>query len=166
MAALQTPALFDGMVLSSAATEPPESMFGLAGRIQSTLSFITSALIPKTQLLSMPKSDDERLQALFEADVLNSPNCGTRARVGHEILNAYEHIAAKTSSITLPFLTISGDLDTLVHPDAAERFHTHAASTDKTWHAFKDRWHNLLVEDGREAIWDTVTDWIVTRSNT
>lgn len=163
-AALQNPTAFDGLVLSSAATEPPASMFGLVGRVQSALSFITSAIIPQTELLGMPKCEDKELQAMFDSDPLNTP-CGIRARVGYEILNAYADIAAKTHSITLPFLTISGELDTLVHPDAAERFHNSAASTDKTLHAAKDRWHNLLVEEGREAIWEMITTWVVERSN-
>lgn len=161
-AARDHPTKFAGMALSSAATEPPAGMFGLLGRIQCTLSAITSALIPLTEIISLPKNNDKLRQAMFEADPLNT-QCGVRARVGYEFLRAYADIAATMHTVTVPFLTASGELDTLVNPAAAKRFYEAAASEDKKYHPAPGVWHNLLVEDGCQEIWHMFADWITER---
>lgn len=163
VAARDNPGTFAGMALSSAASEPPESMFGLAGKIQLAISGITSALVPKMQLLALPKSTDEELQVLFESDPLNCSEM-LRARVGRQFIDAYKDISARIADVKVAFLTASGENDTLVNPAAAQRFHDGAASKDKTYFPAKGRWHNLLVEKGREELWTLFADWIAARA--
>lgn len=162
VAVRENPSVFQGMALSSAASEPPESMFGLIGRVQAALSGVTSLLIPTAQLIALPKSIDEELQHLFEADALNCTE-KIRARVGREFLNIYGDVAHRTGEIQVPFLTVSGEFDTLVNPQAATRFYEGAASADKKIVKAKGRWHNLLVEKGKEEIWGLFADWILER---
>lgn len=162
VASRDNPSLFAGIALSSAATEPPASMFGLMGHIQRALSGITSTIVPKAQLLSIPKSEDHVLQELYEADPLNSLN-GIRARVGREFLNAYQDISDRLPEITVPFLAAFGENDTFVNPLAAKRFCDGASSTDKTLYKVEGRWHNVLVEKGKEELWTLFADWIANR---
>lgn len=164
IAARDNPGMFAGIALSSAASEPPESLFGLSGRIQLALSGLTSTLVPKMELLALPKSTDPELQAQFEADPLNCTE-KLRARVGREFVDAYANISARIADIKVPFLTASGENDTLVNPAAAKRFHDGASSQDKTWFEAKGRWHNLFVEAGKEELWVLFADWIAARSH-
>lgn len=165
IAARDYPQMFAGIATSSAATEPPANMFGIVGRIQSALSGITSILIPTAELVTMPKSLDADLQAVFDSDPLNT-SCGIRARVGREILNTYANISETAHTIITPFLSSSGELDTIVNPQAAKRFFENASSTDKTYIPAKGRWHNMFGEAGREEIWSTYSDWIDNRTST
>lgn len=165
VASRDNPTKFAGIALSSAASEPPESMFGIAGKIQLALSSLTSALVPKMQLLALPKSSDEELQKLFESDPLNCSE-NLRARVGRQFLDTYKDIADRIDDVRVPFLTVAGEHDTLVNPTAAQRFHDRASSSDKTYFQAKGRWHNLLVEKGREELWTHFADWIADRANT
>lgn len=162
IAARDYPQMFAGIATSSAATEPPANMFGIVGRIQSALSGITSILIPTAELVTMPKSIDDNLQAVFDSDPLNS-TCGIRARVGREILDAYADISKTIQTFTVPFLSSSGELDTIVHPQAARRFYEKASSTDKTYIPAKGRWHNIFGESGCEEMWTIFGNWISDR---
>lgn len=163
LTARDNPDLFAGMVLCSAASEPPASMFGLKGRIQYALSGITSRLVPKMELLALPKAPDEDMEKLFEADPLNCQEM-LRARVGREFIDAYTDINNNVAKVETPFLTVSGEHDTLVNPEAAKRFYEGARSEDKTIRKMQGRWHNLLVENGREEMWTIFADWIAERA--
>lgn len=165
-AARDHPTLFTGMALSSAATEPPANMFGIIGRIQSMLSGVTSALIPKTVVVPLPRNEDSLLQLIFEADPLNSPNLGIRARVGREILTAYKQIANTYHQITVPFITAVGERDTVINPAGAKRFYERTSSADKTYHLANNCWHDLLFEQDYEKIWKMFADWISDRAIT
>lgn len=164
--ALQHPDLVQGLALSSAATEPPANMFGLMGQINYLLSGITSLLIPKTQVVTLPKGIDKRLQALFESDPLNTPEIGLRARVGRELIVAYGEIAERAAELTTPFVSAAGEFDTLVNPQAAQRFADRAGTLPEDKRVFdaKGRWHNLLVEDGYEEIHRLFGDWLRDRA--
>lgn len=162
--ALQHPSLIAGVALSSAATEPPANSFGFVGKIQYLLSGVTSLLIPTTVVVQMPKSDDGRLQMIFESDPLNS-TIGIRSRVGRELIVAYNDIADSVKEMTVPFITASGENDTLVNPQAAKRFYERALSTDKKYFQADGRWHNLFAEDGCEDVWKEFADWIQERSS-
>lgn len=161
LTALKHP-IFRGIALSSPATEPPQNMFGFWGRVQKGLSALTSAVIPTAQLITLPRSSDEKLQRLFEADPLNASE-GLRARVGRQFLLAYQYVAEQAPRFVTPLFIVSGELDTLVDPGAARRFFENVASQDKTVEMAKGRWHNLLVEDGKEQIWQMYVNWIVDR---
>lgn len=163
LAARDNPKVFSGMALSSAASEPPASMFGFKGHVQYWLSGITSRLCPKAELLALPPAPDPMMRAIFDADDLTCKN-NVRARVGREFLDAYSNIAGNVSQVRLPFLTVSGELDTLVNPEAAERFYNRAGSKDKMIFKGPGRWHSLLAEEGKEEMWTLFADWIRERA--
>lgn len=84
--------------------------------------------------------------------------------MGREFLNVYRDVARRAGEVRVPFLIVSGELDTLVHPQAAKRFYESAASEDKRIVKAEGRWHNLLVERGREEIWTLFAEWILERA--
>lgn len=154
------PAMFKGMVLSSAACEPPTDMFGIKGKILSYFSSLASALVPTMEVMALPKNThNPPLQVLYESDPLNYQG-QLRARVGREFMLAYADISAHLADIKIPFLAASGELDTLVNPEASKRLMDGASSEDKTLFVAVDRWHNNLTEDGKEEIWTLFSDWI------
>lgn len=158
------PHLVDGACLSSAACEPPANMFGLKGRILASLSAIISSLFPTWEVLDLPKDEQNpRNQQLYENDPLNPSHVQCRARPGREFLVAYSDIAKHLNDFKTPVLAASGELDTLVDPDAAKRFIDGVSSVDKTLHVARNRWHNLIVEEGKEQIWSLYADWIAER---
>lgn len=163
LTALARPAAFAGLALSSAATEPPASSFGLKGRLLRPLSALLSAVAPTLEVLTLPTNTVQpELHALFLYDTLNS-DVQLRARVGAEFLRAYARVAAAAGGVRLPLLTMAGEHDTLVHPRAAERFAAGVRSTDVTVRVWGGRWHNLLVEAGREEVWATIREWVMAR---
>lgn len=161
---LQAPKdLIRGILVSSAATEPPANMLGLKGRFLKPFAGIATKIIPTWEVLDMPgNTENPELQELFESDPLNS-TAGLRVRVGSEFLKAYQKICEQQDKVDFPFLSCSGGKDTLVDPDAAERFYKNAKSKDKKWIQRKDNWHNLLQEPGKEDVWTLFVDWIVER---
>jgi acylglycerol lipase len=162
LTALREPALIDGMMLSSAATEPPRNMLGPKGMLLARVSMLGSLLFPTTVVLSLPKNTREPdMQQLFESDPLNSM-VQLRARVGHEFLNAYTDISNSMANITTPFLFMSGRYDTLVDPEASSRFYELSRSQDKEMR-IQENWHNLLTESGKEANWELFCAWIAAR---
>lgn len=160
--ARDNPTLFAGVALSSAATEPPANMFGLVGKIQRSLSGITSVIIPTAQLVALPKSIDADMEALYRSDPENCTE-GIRARVGREMLNAYQDISSRIQEVSFPFLAAYGEFDTLVNPTAATRFCEKSSSTDKTLQCAAGRWHNLFAEKGREDMWKMFVEWVAAR---
>lgn len=162
LAVMREPQLFSGMLLSSAASEPPKDMLGLRGVILSKISWLSTVFMPTVEVMPMPKNTlFPDMQRLYESDPFNS-TVMVRARVGHEFLCAYKAIAESLHSVTVPFITLSGKRDTLVHPEASTRFHVGAASTDKQIY-IQDCWHNPLTEPGREDNWRIYVDWVVER---
>lgn len=163
LTALARPDAFVGLALSSAATEPPASSFGLKGRILLSLSAVLSALTPTLEVLTLPSNTVQpELHALFLYDKLNS-EVQLRARVGAEFLRAYARVSAAAGDVRVPLLAMAGELDTLVHPQAAQRFAAAVSSPDVTVRVWEGRWHNLLTERGRAEVWTTIREWLVAR---
>lgn len=163
LTALARPAAFVGLALSSAATEPPASSFGLKGRLLQSLSALLSALTPTLEVLTLPTNTVQpELHALFLHDKLNS-EVQLRARVGAEFLRAYARVGAAAADVRVPLLAMAGEHDTLVHPQAAQRFAAAVGSPDVTVRVWGGRWHNLLVETGREEVWATIREWVMAR---
>lgn len=162
--ARDNPDLIAGMCLSSAATEPPADMFGIKGTILYQLSGLLSKLVPKMQVLQLPKNTrDPEEQAKFDNNELNATEVDLRARVGREFVVAYKDIADHLPKVTTPVIAISGEMDTLVNPEANTRFIDGISSEDKTKQIAGDRWHNILIEKNSEEIWVTFANWIAER---
>jgi len=163
LTALARPDAFAGLALSSAATEPPASSFGLKGRLLTAASGLLSWATPTLQVLELPRNTVQpELHELFVYDKLNS-EVQLRARVGTEFLRAYADVAARAADVKVPLLAMSGELDTLVHPEAAKRYARLVGSSDVTVRVCPGRWHNLLVEMRREEVWGTIRDWVLER---
>lgn len=160
LASMREPALFDGMMLCSAATEPPGHIVGLWGSILYYAAAVVSLFAPRLEIYPMGKNTRlPEMQLLFESDPLNSM-AAVRGRVAHSFLLAYQEIASGLERVVIPFIAMSGGLDTLVNPSAAKRFHSGAASKDKEFHIQDEFWHNLLVEPGKEENWRMYINWI------
>lgn len=156
--------LFDGLCLSSPASEAPPHMVGLWGSVLSCCAILASALLPQTELYALKKNTRfPDLQALFESDPLNSV-VAVRGRVGGEFLRAYSMIGNSLDKVVVPFFTMSGGLDTLVHPGASRRFYKGAASKDKELNVRGDMMHNLLTEPGKEECWTLYIEWLSERA--
>ncbi len=164
LVARNNPQLVDGMCLSSAACEPPADMLGTKGMILASLSSIIANVVPKMEVIDLPKDDlHPEQQAAFEADPLNAANVQCRARPGREFLRAYADIAKHLANLKTPVLAASGEHDTLVNPEASKRFIDGISSEDKTHYVALGRWHNLFVEGEKEQIWALFADWIAAR---
>ncbi|RHY14567.1 hypothetical protein DYB25_003388 [Aphanomyces astaci] len=101
------------------------------------------------------------------------------ARVGNEILLAFDHVDQSKHMITLPVLivvgtayrtsvgmqlnTVTGTLEKVVCPKSIEGFHRDIPSTDKELKVFDDMGHSLLSEANRGAVFSHITAWLTTR---
>ncbi|ETV83633.1 hypothetical protein H257_04324 [Aphanomyces astaci] len=85
------------------------------------------------------------------------------ARVGNEILLAFDHVDQSKHMITLPILIVVGTLEKVVCPKSIEGFHRDIPSTDKELKVFDDMGHSLLSEANRGAVFSHITAWLTTR---
>ena len=66
--------------------------------------------------------------------------------------------------LRLPLLCLVGDSDPVADPETADRFVRGAGAADKTLIRYPGKLHELLRETGREAIVNTIYDWVRARS--
>lgn len=78
----------------------------------------------------MPKSIGSDMQAMFEADPLNSQCANSDS--GRETLNMFADISATAHQITIPFLIAYGEFDIVVNPEGLRRLYEAISSQDKT----------------------------------
>mmetsp|Transcript_12002 Transcript_12002/g.32317 ORF Transcript_12002/g.32317 Transcript_12002/m.32317 type:complete len:325 (-) Transcript_12002:104-1078(-) len=151
-----------GVVLVSPAVVPPGDMFGLFGRFLAAISALLAATVPTLQVLSLPGSPFEELQAQFLSDPLNYTQ---RLRVlsGREFLLAYKAIDGVKPSCDFPCIVFSGSNDTLVAPAGITSFVDAIPSQDKRLIVMDGLWHDLLHEPNNELVAEKMFPWVADR---
>ncbi|GFR96089.1 monoglyceride lipase [Elysia marginata] len=82
--------------------------------------------------------------------------------------DARKEIESKLSTIEWPFLTIHGEEDAIVNPQASQALHDKAASSDKTITIYPGAYHQLhrdIEPDGSTAR-QQLLDWLVGQEQT
>jgi acylglycerol lipase len=149
---------FRGAVISAALVKVSASISSST----ITMGKILSAIAPKAGLLALDATGISRDPAVVQAYV-NDPlvfHGKTPARLAAEMLRALQRVTAEVSKITLPFIVVQGTADKLVDPAGAQLLNDQAGSKDKTVKFYKDYYHEVFNEPGREVVLKDVEDWL------
>lgn len=150
-----------GAILSGPAVRIPDNISPaiiFAGRI-------LSALIPGIGILRLDArgvSRDPEVVAAYVNDPLVYTG-KTTARLGAEMLEAMQRIAAEANRIRLPVLILQGGADKLVDPAGARMLHDLVGSPDKTLKIYEGFYHEVYNEPEHEQVLSDVESWLEKR---
>lgn len=127
-----------------------------------------SHIAPRLGVLTLHMKDftrDRAALAALEADPLTKGEVQPAATVA-ALVRADERLHDSFGEITLPVLIIHGTADRATVCRGSEYFHEHAGSADKTLKLYRDHYHDLLNDIGKEDVFADIADWIEARLDT
>jgi acylglycerol lipase len=152
---------FRGAVLSAPAVKVVDGISPLAIAVGSVIANI----FPRAGLLAVDPHGISRDPEVVNA-YINDPlvfHGKTSARLAAELLKAILRVTAETEKITLPFITLQGSEDRIVHPGGAQMLYDRAASKDKTIKIYKGLYHEVFNEPEHPQVLKDVENWLEAR---
>lgn len=149
----------DGFICESFAFQVPAPGFALAA-IKGL-----SHIAPRLGVLKLKNEDfsrDPAWVAQLNADPLIKDEVQPAATVA-ALVRADERLREEFPSITLPLLIMHGTADKATVCQGSEFFHATAGSADKTLKLYKDHYHDLLADLGKEGAMADITAWLEAR---
>jgi acylglycerol lipase len=149
----------DGLICESFAFQVPAPGFVL-----SAIKGL-SHIAPRLGVLTLKMKDftrDPDALAALEADPLTKDEVQPAATVA-ALVRADERLHDSFGEITLPVLILHGSDDHATVCRGSEFFHAHAGSADKTLKIYKDHYHDLLNDIGKEQVLADIVSWIEAR---
>lgn len=149
----------DGLICESFAFQVPAPGFAL------TAIKGISYVAPRLGVLTLHMKDFTRdpvaLKAL-EDDPLTKDEVQPAMTVA-ALVRADERLHDSFGEITLPVLIMHGTADKATVCKGSEYFHEHAGSRDKTLKLYKDHFHDLLNDIGKEGVMADIVGWLEAR---
>ncbi|KAJ7525666.1 hypothetical protein O6H91_17G061000 [Diphasiastrum complanatum] len=91
-----------------------------------------------------------------------------RVKTALELLNASQKLEKNLHEITIPFLVLHGEADTVTDPEVSQALYDSAKSSDKTFTLYPELWHSLLYgetdEDIDRVLFDIIS-WLDERTS-
>lgn len=160
------------------ATYTLDNQAGLAGFICESFAFQVPApgfalaaikglshLAPRLPVLKLKNEDfsrDPAAVAALNADPLIAHEIQPAATVA-ALVRADERLREEFPKITLPVLILHGTADKATVCEGSQFFQDTAGSVDKTLKLYKDHFHDLLADTGKEGVMADITSWIDAR---
>jgi acylglycerol lipase len=145
-----------GFICESFAFQVPAPGFALAAI--KGLSHIAPRL-PVLKLKNEDFSRDPAAVAALNADPLTAHEIQPAATVA-ALVRADERLREEFPKITLPVLIMHGTADKATVCEGSQFFYDTAGSADKTLKLYKDHFHDLLADTGKEGVMADITGWI------
>lgn len=148
-----------GFICESFAFQVPAPGFALAA-IKGL-----SHLAPRLPVLKLKNEDfsrDPAAVAALNADPLIAHEIQPAPTVA-ALVRADERLREEFPKITLPVLIMHGTADKATVCEGSQFFHDKAGSADKTLKLYKDHFHDLLADIGKEGVMADITAWIDAR---
>jgi alpha-beta hydrolase superfamily lysophospholipase len=145
-----------GLICESFAYRVPAPAFVLSiikflGRVWPTLPVLT--------LDNKDFSRDPAAIAALNADPLIKGEVQPAGTVA-ALLHATDRMTREFPHLKLPLLILHGTADKATMPIGSQFFHDIAGSTDKTLKLYKDHFHDLLNDIGKEGVMSEIITWI------
>ncbi len=121
-----------------------------------------SHLAPHLPVLKLKNEDfsrDPAAVAALNADPLIAHEVQPAATVA-ALVRADERLREEFPKITLPVLIMHGTADKATVCEGSQFFHDTVGSADKTLKLYKDHFHDLLADTGKEGVMADITAWI------
>ncbi len=125
-------------------------------------------LAPLVPTAPLPRNDedllniDPRIKRQFGEDHRTYYG-STRIRTASEMLTAGEDARDRLAGITMPFLAMHGELDTLTKPRGTELLYANASSADKTIRIWPGMKHEIFNEPDRAQVMQLLLAWLDSR---
>lgn len=160
------PDLFNAHALFSPATRPPDDMFGLYGRLISSISGALNWACPQWRAIHLPPSPDAIIRDAVDKDPLVLNGVGLRVRMGCEFLRIYADIDGRAQDIGFKCVVIFvGENDNIVSPAGIKHFYSRVQSEDKTLIVREGMSHEVMRElNGREETHTKFIEWVKAHS--
>ena len=145
-----------GFICESFAFQVPAPGFALAA-IKGL-----SHLAPRLPVLKLKNEDfsrDPAAVAALNGDPLIAHEIQPAATVA-ALVRADERLREEFPKITLPVLIMHGTADKATVCEGSQFFHDTAGSADKTLKLYKDHFHDLLADIGKEGVLADISAWI------
>ncbi len=145
-----------GFICESFAFQVPAPGFALAA-IKGL-----SHIAPRLPVLKLKNEDftrDPAALAVLNADPLIAHEVQPAATVA-ALVRADERLREEFPKITLPVLIMHGTADKATVCEGSQFFYDTAGSADKTLKLYKDHFHDLLADTGKEGVMADITGWI------
>jgi acylglycerol lipase len=149
----------DGLICESFAFQVPAPGFALAA-----IKGI-SHVAPRLGVLTLHMKDFTRDPAalkLLEDDPLTKGEVQPAMTVA-ALVRADERLRDSFDQIKVPLLILHGTADKATVCAGSEFFHAHAGAKDKTLKLYKDHYHDLLNDIGKEAVLADISGWLDAR---
>jgi alpha-beta hydrolase superfamily lysophospholipase len=79
------------------------------------------------------------------------------------LLRAADRMRAEFGTLTLPLLILHGTDDKATMYQGSQEFFDRAGSSDKTLELYRDHYHDLLNDLGKEQVFADILGWIEAR---
>jgi acylglycerol lipase len=145
-----------GFICESFAFQVPAPGFALAAI--KALSHIAPRL-PVLKLKNVDFSRDPKAVEALEADPLIAHEVQPAITVA-ALVRADERLREEFPLITLPVLIMHGTDDKATVCQGSQFFYDTVGSKDKTLKLYKDHYHDLLNDIGKEGVMADITEWI------
>lgn len=153
-----------GQIFTSAATLEPIHARGIRGKF---LKFV-NRLVPKIQIknpvIKNKSKNKENKEAVIDSQednlILKSATLNFYVQF---LVNGIGWLRKNFKNYDYPCLILHGGNDKLVEEEAAIRFHSSIASTDKQIKIYEGLRHELLKEKEKDIILDDIRNWIEDR---
>lgn len=149
----------DGFICESFAFQVPAPGFALAA-IKGL-----SHIAPRLGVLKLHNEDfsrDPEWVATLNADPYIKDETQPAATVA-ALVRADERLREAFPTVTLPVLIMHGTADKATVCQGSEFFHETAGSSDKTLKLYKDHYHDLLADVGKDEVMGDIKAWLEAR---
>jgi alpha-beta hydrolase superfamily lysophospholipase len=124
-----------------------------------------SHIAPRLPVLTLKNADFSRDPKVVEAlnqDPLIANETQPALTIA-ALARADERLHDSFGEITIPVLIMHGTDDHVTVCHGSEFFYEHAGSKDKTLKLYKDHYHDLLADSGREEVMSDIIEWVERR---
>ncbi|MFZ5445655.1 MAG: alpha/beta hydrolase [Myxococcota bacterium] len=124
---------------------------------------LIKGLVPGLKIGNELKPDQLSRDPAWQEETKNDPLYlhTTTPRWFFETQAAQQRLSGLGARLTLPVLMLAGTSDPIASMPAAKAFFETIASKDKTWKEYADYRHEVMMEVGREQVWDDISRWIL-----
>ncbi|XP_025634517.1 caffeoylshikimate esterase [Arachis hypogaea] len=91
-----------------------------------------------------------------------------RLKTGLEMLRTSLYVEASLEQVTLPFLVLHGDADTVTDPEVSKTLYEKASSIDKTMKLYPGMWHGLTSgepDENIDIVFKDIISWLDNHAN-
>lgn len=147
------------MVKISEKLKPPPVVVEVMKKL--AFFFPTWAMVPSKDIISAANKDPIKREK-----VRNNPYSYTKQpRLGTSLvlLNVSTDLEARADEVTLPFLLLHGEADTVTDPLVSQHLYDNAKSFDKTFKTYEGMWHSLTEgepDDNVELVFKDIFSWL------